>query len=74
MSNKRIHVVPNGSGWATRREGAADVQSRHRTQEAAYDAARSVARREQGEVITHRPDGRIRDADSYGSDPFPPKG
>ena len=30
--------------------------------------------RERGEVVIHRPDGRIRDSNSYGNDPFPPKG
>lgn len=72
--SKRIHVVPNGNGWATRREGASGVESRHRTQENAHQHAQSTARREGGEVIIHRPDGRIRDSDSYGNDPFPPRG
>lgn len=72
--SKRIHVVPHQSGWATRREGASRVGSTHNTQAEAAQAARSTAIRESGEVIIHRPDGRIRDADSYGNDPFPPKG
>lgn len=72
--SKRIHVVPHGSGWATRREGASRVGSKHKTQSAATSSARSTAIREHGEVIIHRPDGRIRDADSYGNDPYPPKG
>jgi hypothetical protein len=25
-------------------------------------------------LVIHRPDGRIRDKDSHGNDPFPPKG
>lgn len=29
---------------------------------------------QQAELVIHRPDGRIRDKDSYGHDPFPPKG
>ena len=72
--SKRIHVVPHTSGWATRREGATRVGSTYNTQADATQAARSTAVRERGEVIIHRPDGRIRDANSYGSDPFPPKG
>lgn len=72
--SKRIHVVPYGDGWATRREGVNRVGSTHRTQSSAADAARSTAIRERGEVIIHRPDGRIRDSNSYGNDPFPPKG
>lgn len=72
--SKRIHVVPHGTGWATRREGAARVGSTHETQASATAAARGTAGRERGEVIIHRRDGRIRDSNSYGSDPYPPKG
>lgn len=72
--SKRIHVVPHGSGWATRSEGASRVGSTFRTQTEAAEAARNKALRERGEVVIHRPDGRIRDGNSYGSDPFPPKG
>ncbi|WP_338305165.1 DUF2188 domain-containing protein, partial [Bradyrhizobium ottawaense] len=50
------------------------VGSTHHTQAEATEAARSTALREHGEVVIHRPDGRIRDANSYGNDPFPPKG
>ena len=75
MGKKRdIHVVPhNDFGWATRREGANQVSSRHRTQEVAIDQARDLAKQDRVEVVIHRPDGRIRDSDSYGNDPNPPK-
>jgi len=72
--SKRIHVVPHADGWAARREGASRVGSIHDTQSGAADAARSTAIRERGEVIIHRGDGRIRDSNSYGNDPYPPKG
>ena len=72
--SKRIHVVPHNSGWATRTEGASRVGGTHPTQAEAATAAQSQAERVRGEVIIHRPDGRIRDSNSYGSDPFPPKG
>ncbi|MCA9472933.1 MAG: DUF2188 domain-containing protein [Nitrospirales bacterium] len=75
MGKKRdIHVVPHSDfGWATRREGSANVSSRHRTQGAAIDKARGTAKEDRVEVVIHRPDGRIRDSDSYGNDPNPPK-
>lgn len=72
--SKRIHVVPHGDDWATRSEGASRVGSTHDTQAEATEAARSQAQREGGEVIIHRPNGQIRDSNSYGNDPFPPKG
>jgi hypothetical protein len=72
--SKRIHVVPHAGGWAARREGASRVGSVHTTQSGANEAARGTAIREGGEVIIHRTDGRIRDSNSYGNDPYPPKG
>lgn len=72
MAKRDIHVVHRGGGWATRREGASRAGSTHKTQSDAINAARERARRDRVEVVIHRRDGRIRDSDSYGSDPFPP--
>lgn len=74
MSKKRdIHVVPHKDGWATRKEGSERVGSTADTQREAIERARQQAIRERVEVVIHRPDGRIRDSDSYGNDPHPPK-
>lgn len=73
MSKKDVHVVPHKGGWATRTEGASRVGGVHRTQRDAIDSARGTAQRRHSEVVIHRPDGRIRDSDSYGNDPNPPK-
>jgi hypothetical protein len=74
MSKKRdIHVVPHKDGWATKKEGAGRAGSVHPTQSAATERAREQAKRERTEVVIHRPDGRIRDSDSYGNDPIPPR-
>ncbi len=66
-------VVRSHGGWAVRGEGSSQITSKHRTQAAAIDAATSIARGQKSEVIIQGMDGRIRDRDSYGSDPFPPK-
>ena len=75
MTKKRdIHVVPHtDGGWATKREGASRAGSKHGTQKSAIDQAKQTAKRDKVEVVIHRPDGRIRDSDSYGNDPFPPR-
>lgn len=75
MSNKKdVHVVPHpDGGWATRTEGASRVGSRHDTQREATEAARGQAIRNGVEVVIHRPNGQIRDSDSYGGDPNPPR-
>ena len=69
---KDVHVVPHrDGGWATKTEGAGRAGSRHQTQGAAIERARSQAIRQRTEVVIHRKDGRIRDSDSYGNDPNP---
>ncbi len=67
------HVVPHDDKWAIRREGSDRVSSIHDTQEDAINKARNIAQRERSEVIIHRRDGTIRDKDSYGNDPNPPR-
>ena len=74
MANKRnVHVVPHVRGWAAKREGASRVGSVHSTQRHAISAATKTARRERTEVVIHNRRGQIRDSDSYGLDPFPPR-
>jgi hypothetical protein len=74
MSKKRdIHVVPRGDSWATKKEGAQRAGVVTDTQAAAIERARQQAIRDKVEVVIHRKDGTIRDSDSYGKDPNPPK-
>lgn len=74
MARKRdIHVVKHDDGWATRREGASRAGSVHDTQKQAIEKAKGTAKREGLEVVIHGRDGKIRDSDSYGNDPFPPR-
>lgn len=70
---KDIHVVPHDNGWATKKEGAGRVGSVADTQKEAIERARVQAERERVEVVIHKRDGTIRDSDSYGRDPNPPK-
>ena len=71
---KNQHVVPAGDSWGVRGEGNERLTSIHNTQAEAIEAAREIARNQQSELVIHRPDGRIRDKDSYGPDSFPPRG
>lgn len=74
MSKRNQHVVPHGHGWAVRRAGSQKASSIHRTQREAIDAGREIARNQKTELFVHGRDGRIRERDSHGNDPFPPKG
>jgi uncharacterized protein YdaT len=70
---KKVHVVPHSDGWAVKKDGAARASSIHDTQKAAQEAAIPLAKQEKSEVVTHGRNGKIRDSDSYGNDPNPPK-
>lgn len=70
---KNQHVVPHGDEWAVKGAGNEKATSIHSTQKDAIDAARDIAINQRSEVVIHRPDGTIRDKDSYGNDPNPPK-
>lgn len=73
MGKKNVHVVPNGDKWSVKVEGVKTPVSNHRTQGAAITSGETVARRNESELRIHRKDGTIRDSDSYGRDPNPPK-
>jgi ketosteroid isomerase-like protein len=71
--SKNVHVVPGDQGWNVKVEGGS--RSAHfRTQDEAIRAGRNLARDNHSENIVHGRDGRIRQRDSYGRDPFPPRG
>jgi uncharacterized protein YdaT len=73
MMKKDIHVVPHKDGWATKKEGAQRVGVTADTQKQAIERAREQAKREHVEVVIHGRNNKIRDSDSYGNDPNPPK-
>jgi hypothetical protein len=69
------HVVKRPDGWAVKGEGNSRYTARSMpTQEKARQRAEQIARNKGSDVIIHRPNGQIRDRDSYGNDPFPPRG
>jgi hypothetical protein len=46
----------------------------HDTQKEAIDRGREIARNQGTELFIHGRDGQIRERDSHGNDPHPPKG
>lgn len=72
-STPNVHIVPRTDGWAVRRAGAERDSSHHRTQADAIGAGRGTAQRERTELVIHDRQGRIRDKDSFGHDPLPPR-
>lgn len=74
MTKRNQHVVPHSNGWAVKGAGAGKATSVHPTQSAAISAGRNIAQNQRTELLIHGENGQIRARDSYGNDPFPPKG
>jgi uncharacterized protein YdaT len=74
MARKNQHVVPHPDGWAVKSEGASKASSVHSTQKEAISRGREVAQNQGSELFIHGRDGQIRERDSHGNDPHPPKG
>ncbi len=71
---KNQHVTPHPEGgWQVKGAGNEKATRITDTQKQAIEIAREIAINQQSEVVIHRPDGTIRDKDSYGNDPNPPR-
>lgn len=70
---KNQHVVPSGNKWAVRGAGNERCTKIVATQKQAIKIARVIAIYQQSELVIHKKDGTIRDKDSFGNDPYPPK-
>lgn len=72
---KNQHVVPNGrGGWGVRGQGNERLTVNTSTQSEAISRAREIAINQRSEVLIHGRNGRIRERNTYGNDPFPPRG
>lgn len=74
-NNKNQHVTPHkAGGWQVKGAGNSRATARTETQADAIKIARDIAINKQSEVIIHGQNGRIRERNSYGNDPYPPEG
>ncbi|OES45535.1 DUF2188 domain-containing protein [Domibacillus iocasae] len=71
---KDQHVSKHEQGWQVKGTGNSKATKLFETQKEAQDFAKELAKNQQSEVIIHGRDGQIRGKDSYGNDPYPPKG
>ncbi|PAD20834.1 hypothetical protein CHH64_11665 [Terribacillus saccharophilus] len=69
------HSTPDGNGsWQVTKEGAKRASLSFDTQKEAMVYGKELAKQTKGEHFFHGRDGRIPERDSYGNDPFPPRG
>ena len=75
MAGRNQHVTPHPhGGWQVKGAGNSRATVRTGTQKEAVAIAREIARNQKAECFTHGKNGQIRARDSYGNDPYPPKG
>lgn len=60
--------------WESKREGADRASKIADTQAEAWDYSKSHAREQKGEAFLKGRDHKIRERNTYGNDPHPPKG
>ena len=68
------HVVPNGNKWQIKKAGSSRATQTFETQKEAIVKATQIAKNNKSELFIHGRDGRIRERNSYGRDPFSTKG
>lgn len=73
MANQHVTPHPKG-GWQVIGGGNSRATVRTETQQQAIDIAREIAINQRSELLIHGENGRIRQKNSYGNDPYPPKG
>lgn len=71
--NQHVTKHPSG-GWQVKGAGNSRATARTATQKEATQIARGIAMNQKSELIVHGTNGQIRAKNSYGSDPYPPKG
>lgn len=74
MPKKQTWVSPNpDGGWDVKHENAKRVSAHFGTQKEAEKRAREISSNQQTELIIQGQDGKIRQKDSHGNDPCPPR-
>lgn len=68
------HVTPKDGIWQVKGAGAEKATKRFDTQREAIQYGKEIAKNQGSELVIHGENGRIRQKDSFGNDPYPPKG
>lgn len=72
---KSQHVTPHpNGGWQVKSAGGKRATVVTTTQREAIHIATNIAKNQKSELFIHNKQGQIRERNSYGNDPCPPKG
>lgn len=72
---KNQHITPHtGGGFQVKGAGNTRATKVFNTQREAIAYGREIAKNQQSELFIHNRTGQIRERNSYGNDPYPPRG
>lgn len=71
---KQVFVSPKGSQWKVQSIGTRKAAGLFDKKSEAMKKATQVAKNQKAELIVQKQDGKIQLKNSFGNDPFPPKG
>lgn len=71
--NQHVTPHPNG-GYQVKGAGNSKATKTFNTQKEAISFGKEIAKNQKSELVIHNQKGRIREKNSYGNDPYPPKG
>ena len=72
--SKNVHITKSGSQWKVLTAGAEKASALFRTQKEAIRRGTEIAQNRKSEILIHGRDGKIRERNTLGNDPFPPRG
>lgn len=71
--NQHVTPHPNG-GYQVKGAGNSKATKNFNTQKEAISFGKEIAKNQKSELVIHNQKGRIREKNSYGNDPYPPRG
>ena len=71
---KNVHVVTHNGEWAVRKEWNKNVSNIFSNQKDAINFGKTLAKESQSELFIHWRNWQIREINTYGQDPYPPRG
>lgn len=75
MSKKNYFVVSNPQGgWSVKSGGSQRASANTSTQKEAIAIGKRLASNNNSDLTIQGTDGKFREKNSYGNDPYPPKG
>lgn len=75
MSNQHVVYNQKNNVWQVKKEESDKATKNFNTQLEAIKVAKGFAKNQEVELVIHqKKNGQIREKNSYGNDPFPPRG